>query len=71
MNGYDIQRYDVVLGKLEDLGFKIKTQGERISIRSKDDKRFYGDFESIADVYIYLCGYETGKSEGKNGIDNS
>ena len=71
MNGDDIARYNYVLSKLSNLGLKIETQGANICLMSINGKIIYGAFGNMYQLEQYLYGYETGKSEGKNGIDNS
>lgn len=56
-NGYDIQQWNAVRHKAEELGLAVGVSGDRFVISNG-----CGIFNSVGDVYHFLCGYEAGIS---------
>jgi len=64
MDGFDIQKYNTVIKKLEELGLDIELRGEVIRLyRSGDNRKYYGGFLDVDILYHFLCGYEWGRNE--------
>lgn len=62
MNGYDIQLYNTVQNKAKANDVKISVRGEDIQLARKKTGLSLGVFKNITAVYMFLCGYEAGKS---------
>lgn len=64
MDGNDLIIWERVAEKLKTKTMYWHTDGECISIYWRDG-RLAGSFETVNDIYNYLCGYETGFSVGE------
>ena len=61
--GVDIQRYDYMLKKAEDLGLKVTVKYEGFELYR--GSKFYGIFYTVNCLLYYLDGFDVGKSEGR------
>ena len=57
MNGYDIRRYEICKEKAFKLGMEIQIREEYFYISK------YGKFDTVGELYHFLCGYEYGSQE--------
>jgi hypothetical protein len=59
MNGDDINKWNIVLNKLNKNKLNYNLRGDKIEI-TMENKCSLGYFHSVNDIYLYLCGYEAG-----------
>jgi hypothetical protein len=64
MTGYDVQQWITVTNKLLSNGLTWNIKGEFIHITDMK-KLMLGSFDSVSELYNYLCGYEAGYSVGE------
>lgn len=57
MNGWDLQKYERLLVKVKDAGFKLEARSDQIVITT------CGGFGSLDEAFAYICGYERGKEK--------
>ena len=64
MNGYDLQKLEFCMQKIKSLGFfALNPVGDKLELQ-RDPKHSMGRFDTVSDVYNYLCGYESGYVDG-------
>jgi hypothetical protein len=61
--GVDIQRYNYMVLKAEEMGFKVVVKYEGFELYKGE--RYYGLFFVVSEILSYISGFEVGKSEGK------
>ena len=61
MNGWDIQLYERMKDKAQDLGIVVKPSYDKILFFTSDG-RTLGGFENVKEAFSYLCGYQYGIS---------
>lgn len=70
MDGYDLQMYYACVSKCKNLKFDFSVKGKGIEILT-DSGNMVGAFETIRDVFNFLCGVELGIDIGKISVMRS
>ena len=60
MTGYDIQKWEYLKTKAEELRISIDVRGDSLHLYLKG-KKYLGSFETVNDCFHYVCGFETAK----------
>ena len=63
MDGYDIQKYELLKNRAKSAGMVLGVKGSAIELTYKKD--YIGKFESGETAFAFVCGFEYGKSKGK------
>jgi len=63
MNGADVQRYEYALEKVQKMGLSIEVIGDRISLYNIKNNEVYGLFDTVNDLFYFVCGFEWAKAE--------
>ena len=64
VTGYDIQQYLDMVRKAELNHITVSVIGDGFQLTMDSDQTSLGRFETVNDIFHYLCGYETGISKG-------
>ena len=63
MNGADVQRYEYAVEKVQKMGLSIEVIGDRISLYNIKNNEVYGLFDTVNDLFHFVCGFEWAKAE--------
>lgn len=63
MNGWDLAKVQTVLEKAQAAGWQVVSRGPAIEVTTKSGRHFM--FDSIEELYGFLCGHEWGYSKGE------
>lgn len=69
MDGYDLQLYQKAKEKAESLNLCIETTGVNLLLRRLPKGETMGGFETMDNLYSFLCGYDWGNAKKQTTED--